>query len=235
MADDRVSIDATKHNVQINALAAYARPTFDLIGPTVEDDIRRAVWRYGADAVKLAVREATKPKLGRKQKRDWPELRDIIECDARDWLAGNDPFAARSNYAIAKEFAEKNPGHSVISTHKRIERKLGKAPFDREWFTLTSAEELSRTAFPHAAHIRALEALTRLPKGAGEAVWQMRLARARATLADYQARKGVPPCPEMTFQQVEDEAHCQKPEADDMRPEQSAFGAILTKAAAAIS
>lgn len=200
-----VSNDPDKRiDAQPNALAAYAAPAMDLVGPTAVDDIRRAVWRYGSEAVKNAVKEATKAKLGRRRMRDWPELREVIEADARDWLAGKDPFTARSNYAIAKMFAERNPGHSVISTHKRIERKLSKGPFDRRWYTIVAAENLSRDAFPHAAHMRALRALSELPEAARPVIWQAGLARAVATLADYEAREGQVPAAEMTFRQIED-------------------------------
>jgi hypothetical protein len=186
------------------ALAAFASPKWDLIGPTVDDDIRRAVARYGAEAVKNAVKEATKAKRGRKREPDWPELREVFESDARIWLAGGDPFAARSNYAIAKEFAERSPGHSVISTHKRIERKLSKGPYDRRWWTFVTAENFSRDGYPYTAHLRALAALAELPSWTMSDVWQRTLERARATVADYEAREGEPPSSEMTFQEIED-------------------------------
>jgi hypothetical protein len=176
----------------------------DLVGPTVDDDIRRAIWRYGAEAVKAAVKEATKAKRGRKREPDWSELREIIESDARDWLAGKDPFAARSNYAIAKEFSERFPGHSVISTHKRIERKLSRGPHDRRWFTLVSAENQSRDVGPYHAHLRALEALSQLPDPSYPDLWRSSLDRACATVADYEAREGTPPPHEMTFREVEE-------------------------------
>lgn len=189
---------------QLNALAAFAMPKMDLVGPTVDDDIRRAIMRYGADAVKEAVKEATKAKRGRKREADWPELKEVIQADAKDWLTGGDPFAGRSNYAIAKDFAERNPGHSTISTHKRIERKLSKGPYDRRWFTLVTAENLSRDDYPHGVHIRALQALSQLPETSRPDIWQRSLERARATLADYEAREGEPPPTEMTFREIEE-------------------------------
>src|SRR3546814_9262509 len=87
-----------------------------------------------------------------------------MEADAREWLAGNDPFTTRSNYSIAKELSERNPGHSIVSTHKRIERKLSRGPYNRRWFALVWAENLSRNQGPHGAHIRALGALSDLPE-----------------------------------------------------------------------
>lgn len=189
---------------QENVLAGALAPKFDLVGPTVDDDIRRAVQRYGAEAVKAAIKEATKAKRGRKREPDWPELRDVIHADALEWLAGGDPFAARSNYAIAKDFAERNPGHSVISTHKRIERKLSRGPYDRRWFTLITAENLSRDGFPYTAHVRALEAVANLPDTKPAYLWHSILERARSTIADYHAREGKAPDPSMSYRQIED-------------------------------
>lgn len=183
---------------------ALALPTMDLVGPTVDDDIRRAIWRYGPQAVKEAVREATKAKRGRKREPDWSELRELIEADARDWLAGKDPFAARSNYAIAKEFSERMPGQSAISTHKRIERKLSHGPHDRRWYTLVSAQDQSRMAGSYHRYLRALDALTKLQEPSHPDLWQAVLDRARATIADFQAREGRPPPEEMTYQEIED-------------------------------
>ena len=143
----------------VNALTGLLAngPKFDLVGPTVDDDIRRIVTRYGAEAVKEAVKRETKAKRGRKPERDWPELREVIEADARDWLAGGDPFSSRSNYSIAKDFADRSPGHSHPATMKRIERKLVKS---RVWMTLVVAKNISREGYPYAEHIRALDALS---------------------------------------------------------------------------
>lgn len=230
MPDDRTK-NGPKREPQPNALAPLAMPQMDLVGPTVNDDIRRAIWRYGAEAVKNAVKEETKAKRGRKQERDWPELREVIQSDARDWLQGIDPFAARSNYAIAKDFAERRPGHNTISTHKRIERKLSKRPYDRRWFTLVTAENLSRDAFPYAAHLRALEALTDLPEGMTAQVWQTWLDRARATLADYEAREGEAPPAEMTFREVEEKVKSRSVAALSSRPRRHGLlGSILSEA-----
>lgn len=188
-----------------NALlaAALALPKLDLVGPTVDDDVRRAILRYGAEEVKRAVKAATKKKLGRKKEPDWSELRHVIEADARDWLAGKDPFSERSNYAIAKEFAERNPGQSVISTHKRIERKLSRGPHNRVWWTLVSAENQSRDGYPYSQHIRALRALADLPDAWSRETFGFGLQKALQTLSDYEAREGAAPPDTMTFAEVE--------------------------------
>ena len=197
--------DSTTNGGGIAALLAN-QPKWDLVGPTAEDDIRRAIVRYGADAVKAAVRRLTKPKRGRKPEKDWPELREVINADARDWLAGRDPVAARSNYSVAKDFADKMPGHSAVSTHKRIERKLTKKPYDRRWFMLVTAENLSRDGVPHAQHIRALEALAQLSQDAGGQAWKLSLELAKSAISDYQTKKGAPPPAELSMKEIQDAA-----------------------------
>ncbi|WP_324740129.1 hypothetical protein U8326_10140 [Tsuneonella sp. CC-YZS046] len=182
--------------------ALQANPSeWDLVGPTAEADIRRAIARYGDAAVKAAVKNLTKPKRGRKQERDWPELREYIEKDAREWLAGGDPFKTRTNYSIAQDFAAKNPGHGAVSTHKRIERKLAKKPYDRRWFVLVTAMHLSRDSLPHAQHIRALEELAQLNASAG--IWQEALELAQSDIADYQAKTGGPPQASLSMKEIQ--------------------------------
>src|SRR3546814_4577745 len=74
LADDQLDNKQVAHP-QPNALAAFAMPKMDIIGPTVDDDIRRAIARYGADDVKEAVKNATKAKGGGKKEPAWTELR----------------------------------------------------------------------------------------------------------------------------------------------------------------
>ena len=176
--------------------------TYDLVGPTVDDDIRRIVSRYGAAVVREAIKRHTKAKPGRPAEPDWPELRDVIEADARDWLQGGDPFSSRSNYSIAKNFADKNfgRGQSYSADMKRIERKLVKR---RRLTTLLVAENLSRDGYPHAAHIRTLEALRTI---ATHPVWASTLDRAKMYVADYEAKWGEPPAPHLSMKEVEEKA-----------------------------
>lgn len=202
MTDDEPKTGAALQP-RINALAALPSPHMDLVGPTVDDDIRRAIWRYGAEAVKEAVKEATKSKRGRREEPDWAELSKIFQDEADEWLAGHDPFANRSSYAIAKEFAKHNPGHSQVSTHKRIERKLSKKSRGRRWWVLHIAWQKSLAAHPHEAHLRTLKALAELPDGRQ---WKTPLSNAQGVIADYEAREGAPPVPEMTFREIEDAA-----------------------------
>jgi hypothetical protein len=208
-----------------DAVAAFLGAKFDLVGPTVDDDVRRVIARYGAEAVKHAVREVTRPKRGRRAERDWPELQEIIEADARDWLDGGDPLATRSNYSIAKSYAERNPGHSSISTHKRIERKLAKRPFDRRWFMLHSAEDQSRHG-PYLLHLRALEALAELTEESGGSAWNATaLTTANSIIAEYEAKLGEPPPPELSLKDVEEAA--QKTLLSRSKP--TGLGALLAQ------
>src|SRR3546814_1742177 len=92
----------------------------------------------------------------------------------------------------------------MVSTHKRIARKLSRGPYNRRWFALVWAENLSRNQGPHGAHIRALGALSELPESARPDLWKFSLDRARATLADYEVREGYPPSAEMTFRELEE-------------------------------
>lgn len=182
-----------------NALAALVNlsPKLDLVGPTVDDDIRRALIRWGAEAVKSAVERQTKSKRGRRPTKDWPQLRESIVADAAEWLSGGDPLSTRSNYAIAKQFADANPGHSHPATMKRIERKLAK---ERRWLMLATAENMGRSGYPHAAYLRTLEALSKI--GLHEH-WASTLSRAQATLADYETRTGVAPEEALSMDDVE--------------------------------
>lgn len=187
---------------QLSALTALAMPKMDLVGPTADDDIRRAISRYGADAVKEAVSNATKAKRGRKAEPDWPELREIFKAEATDWLNGIDPFAARSNYAIAKALAERAPGHSAVSTHKRIERKLSAKIGGRKWWVLHIAWS-QIGAHPFDAHIRTLEALAAISDKDNAQRWQQSLERSLSVIADYEARESSPPPAEMSFHEIE--------------------------------
>ncbi len=174
----------------LNALLnpAPSLPAMDFVGPTADDDIRRAINRHGADAVKAAVKRQTKAKIGRPKVNDWRELHPFIEEDALTWLEGGDPFATRSNYSIAKAIADDNPGHSHSATMKRIQRKLG-GRLGRKWFTLVNAWMKSEEKYPYTAHLRTLRMLCSLdPQG----MWQQYLEKAEGSIADYTAKHGQP-------------------------------------------
>jgi hypothetical protein len=177
-------------------------PAMDLVGPTVDDDIRRAIGRYGGDAVKAAVRRQTKARIGRPRVNDWKELRSVIEEDARAWLGGEDPFSNRSDYSIAKAYADARPVHNHPANMKRIQRKLGNAKHGRKWFVLVTAMELSREAYSHRAHIRALEMLSEMD---GHDLWGGMLERAQSDVADYATKHGAP-ADNLTMKEIEDGA-----------------------------
>src|SRR5690348_15399967 len=98
-------------------------PLFGL--PTLEQAIARLIGLHGKDAVVEAVKAATRPPRGRRaESADWKRLREWLEADTADWLAGRDPFKLRPNTRIAKEFSRKYPGHSAEATVRRIQKKL---------------------------------------------------------------------------------------------------------------
>lgn len=167
---------------------------WDLVGPTVDDDIRRAIVRYGAKAVREATQRLSKSKRGRKSINDWPELSPIFKQDARIWLEGGDPFEVKSNYAIAKEYALANVGQSVEATHERIERKLGKEPHNRRWYILLFAFHLSKADWPYSRHLRALEELAPL-----DATFRDLLAYALKDVEIYTDKVGHSPPPDMAI------------------------------------
>lgn len=189
------------HEKSDDGLPLAILPELILPERSLEGAIRNAIAVYGSDAVREMAARLTKPSLGRSKIKDWPELRDVIEADAKDWLDGGDPISTRSNYSIAREYAEKNPGQSPISTHKRIERKLAKKPYDRAWFMLTSAMLMSRDNYPFATHLKALEALAAMDP---HRAWQTSLRLARTAVAEYEVKKGQPPPAELTMKDVED-------------------------------
>jgi len=191
-------------NAVTNALLGSSQnlSKMDFVGPTADDDIRRAINRYGADAVKAAIKRQTKAKIGRPKLNDWKELAPIIEEHADLWLKGEDPFAAYSNYSIAKNYAAANPGQSAIATHKRIERKLKASRHGRKWFTLVLAFERSKDAYPHPTHIRALEELCELDPQFP--AWSWHLDQIQGSIADYERLHGEPPPAHLTATQVEE-------------------------------
>lgn len=173
-----------------------------LFGPTVDDDVRRLIQRYGAEKVKEATRRLTAQKRGRKKLPDMSELQPFIEQDARIWLEGGDPFAERSNYAIAKELADAKPGHDHASTMQRLERKLGRGRYTRRWYMLVTAMQSSQADYPYERHLAAIRALMELdPDGP----WNLGLEMAEGKVTDYRRLIGEPD-PSMTMEQITEKA-----------------------------
>lgn len=173
------------------------------VGPTVADDIRRAIWRYGPEAVKAAVKEATKEPRGRKQESDWPELIEEYKADARKLIEGEDPFSSRSNYAIAQGFAESKPGHNPASTRTRIKRKLSKEPHDRRWWVFMFAEQISKNEQRYETYLRTLDRLAQLSEEDASISWRRELERARSLINEYETQFGELPRAERTFAAIE--------------------------------
>lgn len=190
-----------------DTLPGALAPKFDLVGPSVDDDLRRLIRRYGADQVKEGLKRLTTAKRGRKKLPDWSSLRQEIDVDARAWLDGRDPFKERTAYAIAKAYADANPGHSYPATFDRIKRKLRDKRHGRRWYVFVRAMEMSDDAYPYRAHLRALEELSKCDS---QPVWQSMLDRARANIADYTAKWGRP-SDETTMKQIDEGARASVP------------------------
>lgn len=169
---------------------------YDLVGPTVDDDLRRLTRRYGADEVRAAFKRQTANPLGRPSLRDWPDLRSILESDARSWLDGSDPFIIRSNRSIALAFAASHREQSHDATRDRIMRKLRAS---RRYFTLVEAERLSEVEYPHAANLRAIRELQKI--GVLRQAWDRLSLIRQGYVADYISKFGEPPA-EMTMQEL---------------------------------
>ena len=179
------------------------QPNIDLAGPLVGDDVRRLIDRYGAKAVKDAVKEQTKAKPGmRPLHSDWQRLEDTLKQDAKRWLEGGDPFEERKNYSIAKRFAEQYPQAMTTfeSVRDRIMRKLR---VRRRYYTLVHAEMMSRESYPYGNYLRVLAELVKT--GRLTEAWGKRLRQAEAVVADYSAKYGQPGA-DMTMHAIELEA-----------------------------
>lgn len=171
-----------------------------LIGPTVEDDIRRAILTYGKEAVKTAVKKLTASKRGRPPEADWITLRPMVEEDAVLWLDGEDPFIRRTNYAMAKAIADQGAIHNHPATMERIERKLAKKPYDRRHHTITVAVSIARQSRPFSQYLNALKALMQIDKSA---VWPMLHETALKNISDYEQKVGSAPDPLFTIEELE--------------------------------
>lgn len=155
-------------------------------GRTLDDELRSLVARYGADAVREAAKKATVKKRGRRPEKDWPLLRPWLDQDVEDWLAERDPFVARSNYLIAKEYAAEHPGHNPIATAERIERKLREK---RRWMLFAVAESRTRKGWPLSVNLKACEGMIDAGKPHD---WTFLLNHSRGVLARYEERFGKP-------------------------------------------
>lgn len=173
-----------------------------MVGPTVEDDLQRAIARYGVDEVKKALKALTRQRAGRKKITDHEELRPIFERDARIWLEGGNPFAEQSDYAIARDKALLLTGHRRAAAIDRVERKLGAECFGREWFTFVAALQISYSEFSYTHYLESLAALAEIDP---DWIWSVRLQDAAQLVTRYEASIGARLPDSHTMKQVDDE------------------------------
>lgn len=190
-------------------------PQFDIVGPTVADDIRRLIQRYGAEAVKIEIRRQTALKPGMKPKdRDWRFLEPLFESDARHWLNGGNPDEWENNNSVANTFEKDFPDKTVQpgSVYKRIYNKLRKL---RRYYTFLEAFWMTEASHPYQKRLEALRELSSASKI--ESVWRAALYNAESTVRDYRIKLGCAPPDNMTFREVENAAAEAVIEAPDKR------------------
>jgi hypothetical protein len=168
-------------------------PKFAPVGPTVTDDVRRLISRYGSESVKQAIKQLTKPKRGRKPEKDWLLLAPYLKQDVADWLDGRDPIELRSHYAVANAVAADHPGHNQTATAARVMRKLSAK---RRWMFLASALSDSETASPYNTHLRTLSELSQF-----DDVWSRLLDYAERDVERFREIHGEPAA-EMTMEEI---------------------------------
>ncbi|MCC7393288.1 MAG: hypothetical protein IT553_00375 [Sphingomonadaceae bacterium] len=128
-------------------------------------EIERLVSRYGANTVREHVNRICKGKAGNKPKQDWPHLFEFIEKDARDWLAGRNPFERRTNYSIGKELANRLGGTSKESTRKRFEKKLRA---ERERAMLVESFWIAERELPYERYFKVVEEVAKFVANVGK-------------------------------------------------------------------
>ena len=151
-----------------NALLGYM-PT----DAQLQSELERLARFYGASKVKAAAAKLRRERRGRKEEADFIHLAHVFSQDAKDWLDGLDPFTMRRNYAIAKEFSQKHPGHSAAATHRRLMGKLAKR---RRHYCFIAAVQQAKSGRPIPDLLRAMTALLQ-----SEPIW--------ATRIDYDLRR----------------------------------------------
>lgn len=178
-------------------------PVLDLTGPSVDDDVRRAIRRYGAAAVKESIQRLARKKPGPHKHVDWRILEKFLKEDARLWLDGGNPFRRGADHSIAKWFEENHPGENVQSgsVYKRIYRKLRK---HRRHYVLVEAFRLSEANYPYQRHLDTLRELT--SSSASDAIWHDALFNAESIVRDYSIKLRRAPPTNMTMPEVEDAA-----------------------------
>jgi hypothetical protein len=142
-------------NALLDILASQ-RAKMQPIGPTVDDDIKRAIERYGRESVQEAIKRLAKRRRGRPPINDWDVLEKYAREDAEDWLAGHDPFLKRKNYQIQVEISGNAPGHSYDATKERIRRRLTDPNYSREDRMYMFATIIGRNRYSYLRYLEAL-------------------------------------------------------------------------------
>lgn len=173
-----------------------------IVGPSVEDDLERAIARYGVGEVQKALKALTRQQAGRKKINDHEVLKPIFERDARIWLEGGDPFAEQSNYAIARDKALFLSVNQRATAIDRVERKLGAERFGRKWFTFVAALQISYSEFPYTLYLASLAALAEIDP---DWIWSVWLQDAARLVTRYEASIGARLPDSHTMKQVDDE------------------------------
>lgn len=163
----------------------------------LDRQLQSLIYRYGAIAVRDTTKRLGKQKRGRKPEPDLALIGPIAKADARDWLDGRQPFALRSNYAIATELTAENPGHNAASTHRRIMGKLAKR---REWMVAYYAWQISEKERPYADYFRAVEFLAEKQPSFAQTVFA-EADTYRGKLERYREIIGEPPA-DMTIKEI---------------------------------
>ncbi|GGE21452.1 hypothetical protein GCM10011529_30110 [Polymorphobacter glacialis] len=163
----------------------------------VEAELQALIKRHGKAAVRCAATKLCKGRVGRKVEPDWPLLAPYVQADADAWLDGKIPEELRKNNAIAEDFAEKYPGQSRASTHRRIMGKLAK---HRVTSYLSAAWKKSENYRPHADYFRAGEALIAHDNRFQNLVSYPAETK-KGALARYRDKLGEPPA-EMTIAEI---------------------------------
>jgi hypothetical protein len=165
--------------------------------------------RFGRAALKSELARLTKRKVGRPPLKDLSRLAPQFEKDARDLMAGKDPYEL-SPGEIAKELADADPGHRHSATRQRL----------RGFIWANRAEQVLLRVFragpdnhPARAYVSALQWPIPPRYSVSKGV-RMLAAKcsgdAEAAIALYRERLGEPPVA-MTLSELEAELRAWTP------------------------
>lgn len=172
--------------------AKGAKGSVTLPEPDLRFELFRLQSRFGRAALIAELEKLTRPPRGRPRLNDHARLNPQFEQDARDLLAGKDPFK-QTDYRIAKTHSDADPGHNRESTARRLRDYL-KA--HRAAAILVQVLFARPEGYPHAAYIQALRwpiPTKYLVPDALRAAAAQRVSDAEAAIAEYREKLGEPP------------------------------------------